>query len=238
MALISTGKIEKIFEAEKERTSYRSILPDTGIDNIWVTDLSFSYNGDHILYKLNMLIKSGEKILLKGDTGAGKTTLSYLLTLFNTPADGSIFINDQDINNFSPEDIRKNIYYVSGETPLIPGTLEENILYGSGASKDDAKIYRELTPEIVFMHPDMKVHMPESKITSGEARKIALVRALLNKCNMLILDEVFVNTDNADIEMFLKFLPADKTCLIISRNTLVEKFADRILTFEGGRISE
>jgi ABC-type multidrug transport system fused ATPase/permease subunit len=126
---------------------------------------------------------------------------------------------------------------MSGEIPLIPGTLEENLLYGSGASIEDAKKYSELLPDIVFTKPDLKVGLYESGITSGEARKIALVRALLYKCDMLILDEVFVNTDNSDIEMFLKLIPTGKTCLIISRSTIVEKFADRILTLEGGRIS-
>ncbi len=236
MALISTGKIERLFEMEKERTSFTNQISESGIQSVNITDLHFSYDKTSILKGLNLNIRRGEKVLLKGDTGAGKTTLCSLLTLFNESPQRSVFLNDLDISTLAPEDVRSRISYVSGETPLIPGTITENLLYGTRAVKEDLEKFRGFLPDWVFSNPDLRISSDAYVITSGEARKIALVRAELSDGDMLILDEAFSYMDNADIEWFMDYLPDASTALIVSRNPLVSKFVNKEFTLKNGII--
>lgn len=236
MALISTGKIERVFEMEQEREVYSNRIADSGIETIKISDLHFSYGKTDILVGSSLDLKKGEKILLNGETGAGKTTLCSLLSLFNEVPDKSMFINGLDINSLSLYDVRSRIIYVSGETPLIPGTVEENLLYGTSASSDELERFRGFLPEWIYKSPDLRISGDENSITSGEARKISLVRALLSKGDVLILDEAFTYMDNVDIELYMTYLSDLDTALIVSRNTIVSNYVDKEFTLKDGVI--
>jgi len=117
---------------------------------------------------------------------------------------------------------------------LIPGTITENLLYGNGAERKALESFRGFLPEWVYSDPDFKVSSDSDAITSGEVRKIALVRAILCSGDMLILDEAFSYMDNTDIESFMSYLPDSLTALIVSRNPVVKQKVDKVYTLSNG----
>lgn len=237
MALISTGKIEEVFEIEKEYTGKGEELPGGKIRTLAISDLHFSYNGNKVLKGVNLSLREGDRILLSGDTGAGKTTLCSVLTRLIMPGSGSVLINDMDVYTLSIKSVREALAYVSGETPLISATVTENLLYGTNASEKDISKFSDLLPEWVFSDPDRLLGGEETNITSGEARQIALVRALLAEPSLLILDEAFAYMDDASIERVLSVIPRDIITIVVSKNPVVNKFVDKSYRLKDGIIA-
>ena len=237
MALISTGKIEEVFEIEQENLGKGELLRGGKIKSLAVSDLHFAYNGNEVLKGINLSLEEGERILLRGDTGAGKTTLCSLLPVLNQSDDGSIYINGKDINSLSIKSVRETVAYVSGETPVISGTVKENLLYGTNADEKDISKFSEILPEWIFSDPDRYLGGEEKTITSGEARQIALVRALLAAPSLLILDEAFAYMDDVKIEKTFGHIPRDIITLVVSKNPVVNKYVDKSIQLKDGIIA-
>jgi ABC-type multidrug transport system fused ATPase/permease subunit len=234
MALISTGKIERLFEEEQERSTGSESLGSDEVKEVEIKNSWFGYNGNPVIKGLSLKMKSGDRVVITGESGAGKTTLCTLLSLLNEPAPGQIWFNNRDITRLSPSEVRNRVALVSGEMPLIPGTLIENITYGNTAVFKDIDRFRGFLPDKVWEKPGLMVNGADSEITSGEARKIAFARALLRNPSFLILDEALSFMDDTDIDRALQLIPREIITLIISRNSSVMKNADRIYKLSNG----
>lgn len=234
MALISTGKIERLFGEEQERTGGSHTLGGAPVTEILISNAKFGYNGRAVIDGLSLEMKRGDRIVITGESGAGKTTLCSLLVLLNEPGPGQVMLNGIDITSLPPAEVRSAIALVSGEMPLIPGTIRENVLYGTGAGDDDLEQFRHFLPGKVWTEPGLTINGSEGGLTSGEARKIAFARALLSKPSVLLLDEAFGFMDEEDIRKALNLIPAGIITLFVSRSTIVMDFSDRVYRLRGG----
>lgn len=166
-------------------------------------DVSFRY-GDElplVLGGVSFSIDAGERVLLQGANGSGKTTILKLLLALYRPTSGRITINGEDSCNLRSADLRRRIAVVSQSIFLFHGTVLDNILLGQqGKTRSDVEaLISRLGMERFFSRLadglDTEITQSSSSVSGGQAQVIALVRALLSDSDVMLLDEPVANVD-------------------------------------------
>jgi len=207
----------EVINIEKERDGTKELKE---VRNIVIKNVTVSVDRKVLLQDINMEIKRGESIGIKGPIGSGKTTFALLLTRFYEPSSGAILINEIDYREYKLSSLRRKIYYVPSKDVVLPLTLRENITLGNDISKEELNRVLRLT-RIDFADPDTWIN--PSKLSEGQKQKIALARALALKPDVLILDEATNNLDRAEelriLNNIRKYMPGSTLILISHRET-------------------
>lgn len=210
-------------------------------------NVTFSYpNADkETLSNVSFSVNPGEKIAIIGKIGSGKTTIQKLLVSLYHPQEGSILIDNIDIKQLDPTELRKNIAYVSQDTLLFDGTVKENIVYRTPHIDDDKILNAaEISGVINFVnkHPkgfDMPVGERGSFLSGGQKQSIAIARSILLPYPIVLLDEptssMDTSTENKFINNIRKY-QEDKTVILVTHKTSLLKLVDRIIVVEDGKI--
>lgn len=189
----------------------------------------------------------GTTIGLLGATGAGKTTITQLISRFYEPKEGSILIDGKDIKDYSIQSLRKNVGVVLQETFLFSSTIRDNIAYGDADVEfekvvDAAK--RAQAHEFIMELPDGYDTVLGERgmgLSGGQKQRIAIARAILSDPSILILDDA---TSAVDMETEFKIQKAfqevmkDRTTFIIAHRISSLKHADEILVLENGEVAQ
>jgi ATP-binding cassette subfamily C protein LapB len=215
--------------------------------NIEFRDVDFSYPNSSVsaLKGFNCRIAEGEKVVVIGRIGSGKTTLQKLLLGLYQPTSGAVLVDGVDLRQLDPADLRRNIGYVAQDVTLFYGTLRENIAIGAPYA-DDATIVAAAEAaglaDFVNRHPDgfdMMIGERGDSVSGGQRQGIAIARALLLDPPILLLDEPTSAMDFSSEQQFkqrLKELAAHKTVVIVThRNSLLD-LATRVIVVDDGRI--
>jgi ATP-binding cassette subfamily C protein LapB len=215
--------------------------------NIEFRDVEFSYPNSSVtaLKGFNCRIAEGEKVVVIGRIGSGKTTLQKLLLGLYQPTGGAVLIDGVDLRQLDPADLRRNIGYVAQDVTLFYGTLRDNIAIGAPYA-DDATIVAAAEAaglaDFVNRHPDgfdMMIGERGDSVSGGQRQGIAIARALLLDPPILLLDEPTSAMDFSSEQQFkqrLKELAAHKTVLIVThRNSLLD-LATRVIVVDDGRV--
>ncbi|PKO34798.1 MAG: type I secretion system permease/ATPase [Betaproteobacteria bacterium HGW-Betaproteobacteria-7] len=215
--------------------------------NIEFRDVDFSYPNSSVsaLTGFNCRIVEGEKVVVIGRIGSGKTTLQKLLLGLYQPTAGAVLVDGVDLRQLDPADLRRNIGYVAQDVTLFYGTLRENIAIGAPYA-DDATIVAAAEAaglaDFVNRHPDgfdMMIGERGDSVSGGQRQGIAIARALLLDPPILLLDEPTSAMDFSSEQQFkqrLKQLAAHKTVVIVThRNSLLD-LATRVIVVDDGRI--
>lgn len=210
--------------------------------------VTFKYpTRDHVevLQDFTLTIAPGEKIALVGPSGAGKTTVFQLLLRFYDPVSGSIKIEDTDIRDLDPVDLR-NQFSVVSQMPVIFGTTaKENILYGRPDATDDevAEAARVATAdrflEDLPQSYDTDLGPNGVTLSGGQRQRVAIARAVLRGSPVLLLDEATSALDSESeslVQGALDALMENRTTLIIAHRLSTILKADRIVVMDEGRI--
>lgn len=210
-------------------------------------NVSFTYpNADkETLSNVSFSIEPGEKVAIIGKIGSGKTTIQKLLVSLYHPEEGSILIDNIDIKQLDPSELRKNIAYVSQESLLFDGTVKENIVYRTPHIDDDkileaAKISGVL--DFVNKHPkgfDMPVGERGSFLSGGQKQSIAIARSILLPYPIVLFDEPTSSMDTSSENRFINNISKyqkDKTVILVTHKTSLLKLVDRIIVVEDGKI--
>ncbi len=210
-------------------------------------NVSFRYKKKWILRDFNLTIKPGERIGLVGASGAGKTTLVYLLMRFYEPAHGQILIDGQDIRGITQDSLRESIAFIPQEPTMFNRTLRENIAYGrSGATIHDVRsaAKRAMAHEFI-MGTDKKydslVGDRGIKLSGGQRQRIAIARAFLKNAPILVLDEATSALDSETevcIQKSFDELARGRTTLAIAHRLSTLRNMDKIVVLESGRVIE
>ena len=239
--------IEIMDETEENECEGSKILENVKGD-ISFKDVTFSYNDSKtILNHISFDINHGEKIALIGPTGGGKTTICHLIPRFYNITSGEIKIDNQNINDFTLESLRKNIGIVQQDVFLFNGTIKENILYGNENATDEqvieaskkANIYEYICSlEDGF---DTIVGERGVKLSGGQKQRISIARVFLKDPKILILDEATSALDNTTellIQNSLNELSKGRTTIIVAHRLSTIKNATKILVVSNGSIIE
>ena len=211
-------------------------------------NVSFAYKKTASVFKkLNLEIKSGEKVALVGHSGSGKTTFVKLLLRFIDVQEGRIKIDGQNINRTTQDDLRSQIAYVPQDPSLFHRTIKENISY----SKPKAR-FSEITEvaKKAQAHEFIKklakgynslVGDRGIKLSGGERQRVAIARAMLKNSPIIVLDEATSSLDSLaeeEIQKAFQELMKDKTTIIIAHRLSTIREMDRIIVFEDGKVKE
>lgn len=222
--------------------------------SIHFDQVSFQYasQGRHVLQKLDLHIKPGEKVGLVGRSGAGKSTLVNLLLRFYDLETGHIRIDGQDIRAVKQESLRAQIAMVTQDTSLLHRTVRENILYGKPDATEAellAAVYAaeaeqfisELSDPYGNRGLDAQVGERGVKLSGGQRQRIAIARVLLKNAPILILDEATSALDSeveAAIQQSLNRLMSGKTVIAIAHRLSTIAAMDRLIVLDQGAIVE
>lgn len=210
--------------------------------------LSFSYDEDTpVLKNVSFQADPGKVTAIVGPSGGGKTTLFSLLERFYAPTDGGIYLGSEQIDEFSLHSWRKEIGYVSQESPLIAGTIRDNITYGLTEKVSEAAIGNALemayADEFVAEFPDKldtEVGERGVKLSGGQRQRIGIARALLRDPNILMLDEATSSLDSKSeiaVQHALDNLMKGRTTFVIAHRLSTVIDADKIIFIEEGQIT-
>ncbi len=247
-AKVALTSLEQVMKNPVERPADASFVhrPELKGD-IEFRDVQFNYPNSQIaaLKGITCRVRAGEKVVVIGRIGSGKTTLQKLLLGLYLPTSGSVSIDGVDLRQLDPADLRRNIGYVAQDVTLFYGTLRENIAIGAPYA-DDAAIVAAAEvgglSDFVNRHPDgfdMMIGERGDSLSGGQRQGVAIARAFLMDPPILLLDEPTSAMDFSSEQQFkqrLKALAAHKTVLIVThRNSLLD-LADRVIVIDDGRV--
>jgi ATP-binding cassette subfamily B protein len=208
----------------------------------------YPHTGIHALRNFTLTIKEGEKILILGKTGAGKSTIAQLLLRFYTPTSGNITIGGRDLAAYSLRSLRQQISYVPQDVFLFSDTVANNISFGLSSNYNESEVskaaeYASVHGEIEHFAKGYQTMVGERGVTlsGGQKQRLSIARALIKKPNMVIFDDCLSAVDTAtenkiigNLQHFLK----DKTAIVITHRIFTSFNFDRIVVLENGTIIE
>jgi ATP-binding cassette subfamily B protein AbcA/BmrA len=245
-AMGATERIAEILEHETEEDAEMSttLRVDPTLP-IHIENVSFAYEGkEAILQHVNFDIQPGKVTALVGPSGSGKTTFFSLMERFYVPTSGVIRLGEQSIHEFSLRDWRSCISYVSQESPLLAGTIRDNISYAMNREVSEEELLHAAkmayADEFILDLPDgfdTEVGERGIKLSGGQRQRIAIARAILHDPKILMLDEATSNLDSASeqvVQEALQNLMKDRTTLVIAHRLSTVVDADQIVVLEKG----
>ncbi|MDQ2752741.1 MAG: ATP-binding cassette domain-containing protein, partial [Bacteroidota bacterium] len=215
-------------------------------------DVSFTYphTGIHALRHFSLAIKQGEKVMIMGKTGSGKSTIAQMLLRTYDVDEGRILLNDENIKNISLKYLRENISYVPQDVFLFSDNISHNISFGLPGNDTNNKQqiekvakYASIHNEIAGLPQGYETMVGERGVTlsGGQKQRISIARALMKGASLMIFDDCLSAVDSKteyDITNNLSQYLQNKTALIISHRILTAFHFDQIVILEEGEIKE
>lgn len=238
---ISIERIEELLMVEEEKILLDNQKITGKLKNILFKDVTFSYDfKNNVVNKLNLKIDEGEKIVIYGKSGSGKSTVAKILTRYLDIERGKVFINGYDINDYNLWSIREGITYVSQNEFLLTDTIYNNInMKGTRDAEYIFDVCKMIGVDkiVKFKNGGYNMILEEngSNISGGERERILLARAFVRDSDIYILDESFSEIDSlSEREILGKIFSKykDKTIIVISHRMDNNDLYDRKICME------
>lgn len=227
-----------------EESNTRPMMFDLRFDKV-----SFRYDDKEPLAvrEVDIHVPNGQRLAVIGETGAGKSTLVHLLVRFWNPTNGRILVGGDDIRTLSESDLRRHIAVVSQQPHMFNASLRENLLLARPeANEEDLRQALDSAQLIDFVDSlpdglDTWVGEAGKLLSAGQARRLAVARAILRDAPIWVLDEPTEGLDRITEQQVMKSLydlTAGRTVLLITHRLVDLHRMDKILMLERGRIIE
>ena len=247
-ALASAERIFELLDWEEEPIRDTDIELDNIEGSVRFEHVDFSYTeGVPILKDVSFWAKPGQKIAFVGSTGAGKTTITNLITRFYDINSGRIMIDDHEIKDVNRLSLRKNISMVLQDTHLFSGTIMDNIRYGNLEASDDECIEAGKLANAHHFIRQLEhgyqtiISGDGDELSQGQKQLLNIARAAVANPSILILDEATSSIDTrteALIERGMDSIMEGRTTFVIAHRLSTVRNADAIIVLEKGEIIE
>jgi len=212
-------------------------------------DVSFSYSGHEpwTAQRINLVVPAGTRTAIVGETGAGKTTLGYLVARLYDPQKGRVTIDGVDIRDASLQSLAQTVGVVSQETYLFHASVRENLRFACPDASDEEIEEAAMTAhihELITTLPDgydTVVGERGYRLSGGEKQRLAIARVILKDPRILILDEATSALDTTSerlVQRALEPLMAGRTTIAIAHRLSTILAADVIFVLDRGRLVE
>ena len=216
--------------------------------HIELKDVDFGYEeGKTVLHDISLYAKPGQKIAFVGATGAGKTTITNLITRFYDIEDGKIRYDGININKIKKPDLRKSLGMVLQDTNLFTGTIKENIKYGNENATDEEVIEAaKLANAHGFIERlpqgyDTMLTGNGANLSQGQRQLLSIARVAVNDPPVMILDESTSSIDTRTekiVQDGMDKLMEGRTVLVIAHRLSTVRNSKAIMVMANGRIIE
>jgi len=242
------GATERIIELLDETPEAPgALVAPRPFTDVTVDHLSFGYNETPILQDVSFTLPRGKTTAIVGPSGSGKTTLFAILERFYQPTSGQIRLGDQSISDLTLSSWRQAIGYVAQDSPVLSGTIRDNLIYGlaEDVSEDKIREAARMANADTFIERFPEGYATEIgergvKLSGGQRQRIAIARALLRDPEILLLDEATSSLDSEServVQEALERLMVGRTTFVIAHRLATVRHADQIIVLEDGRIS-
>ncbi len=247
-ALASYKSLNQLMTAQSETDASRQYLSRPELQGkIEFRDVNFSYAGatTKALDEVSFVIEPGERVAILGKNGSGKSTIVRQITGVYQPTEGSVLVDDTDIRQLRPADLRANIGAVLQDVCLFSGSIRENIALGlENVSDDDILAAAKIAGVHDFVGAtaggyDQHLSERGEGLSGGQRQAIALARALAPKPSILLLDEPSSALDaqaEAALIARLEHATRGRSLLIVTHRMSMVRLVDRIIVLDRGRV--
>ncbi len=216
------------------------------IDKIEFNNIKFCYSENEcVLKNVTFTVKRGEKVVIIGPVGSGKTTILGLLTGMLQPTNGNIKINNTPLNHINHNNFRNIIGYVSQEPLLFSGTVKDNVIFGTEDIEDE--LYKKIIKAVQMENEIEQFQDGENtlvgqrgmSLSGGQKQRLAIARALAKKPEILILDDITASLDADNEEKLwndINELFSDITCFIVSNRLSTLRYSDNVIFLDSGKM--
>ncbi|MFQ5564233.1 MAG: type I secretion system permease/ATPase [Parvularculaceae bacterium] len=247
-AFASYRSLDQLMTAQSEVETGRNYLRRDHLDGkVEFREVSFSYPGQtaRALDEVSFTIEPGERVAILGPNGSGKSTIVRLITGVYEPTEGAVLVDDTDIRQIHPTDLRAHIGAVLQDVCLFSGSIRENIALGLDDIPDKDILW---AAKIAGVHDfvgassggyDQLLAERGEGLSGGQRQAIALARALASRPAMLLLDEPSSALDTraeATLINRLEKATRGRTLLLVTHRMSMARLVDRILLLDQGRI--
>jgi ATP-binding cassette subfamily C protein CydC len=209
--------------------------------------VSFRYDekAPWALRDVDFKIPAGHRMAVIGETGSGKSTLIHLLARFWDPASGQICLGDEDIRNLSESDLRRYISPVTQKPHMFNASIKENLLMARPGAKDDELLAAlesaQLIDFITGLPGRLETWIGEAAklMSGGQARRVAMARAILKNAPLWVLDEPTEGLDPITERTMMRTLKEQtngRTLLLVTHRLVDLYWMDHIVMLDRGRI--
>lgn len=244
-AFVNIGRLEEIREFPEPEISTQRKQKIERVESISFKDVCFSYGKKElsILNHVTFDIRRGERIIIIGPVGSGKSSILGLLTGLLKPQSGTIKINGIPLDEVDLLSFRHKIGYVPQEPILFSGSIKENVLFGKESVSEE--FYRSVL-DIVQMEKEIsrfrdldetKVGQRGLTLSGGQKQRLAIARALIREPEILIFDDITASLDADNEENLWKDISsrfADITCFIVSHRLSTLRYVDNVIFLDSG----
>ncbi|MET3998894.1 thiol reductant ABC exporter subunit CydC [Marinobacterium sp. MBR-109] len=205
----------------------------------------YDRSAEPVLDHFSLQVSAGEKILLLGHTGSGKSTLVSLLARFHDPQQGQVLLGGHAVAHYSESTLREQMSVLSQPVQLFAGTVADNLALANAAADETA-----MASVLAVVRLDMElgdeplsysIGESGSRLSGGQRKRLALARALLRDAPILLLDEptegLDAATEAAVVENVLRLYP-ERTLVMISHHLQTAALFDRVVILDRGQVLE
>lgn len=203
------------------------------IETIEFEDVIFSYEQENkVIQRVNFIINNGDKVLIEGENGTGKSTLLKLILNLYKDFSGSIKINDLNIEEINKESYKNRIRYVSQNQCFIVENVMDNLMLFN----DDIEVIKAYLEAFQLSFHEIK-DKPYYELSGGQKQKVCIIRALIGEFDVLILDEPSNFLDHKSIEILKNIIKElDKTVIVISHDSSFKEVLEKRFLIQEGAV--
>jgi ATP-binding cassette subfamily B protein len=245
LGVASAERILELINTETELDENEAGIAKPIRGEVIFENVSFGYNGNHVLKNVSFTALPGQTVAIVGQTGSGKTTLTQLINRIFDADSGRVLVDGVDVRDWSMESLRSQISTIEQDVFLFSRTLAENIAFGCADAnfEEIERAAREAQAHefIISFSDGYETEVGERGVTlsGGQRQRIAIARAFLTNPHILILDDSTSAIDSAtedQIQRAMRRISRERTTFIITHRLSQIRWADRILVLRRGEL--